>query len=37
MKLGDRYEGEFHFGYADGLGMLARADGRLYRHEQLAG
>jgi hypothetical protein len=37
MKLGDRYEGEFHFGYADGLGMLARADGRLYRGQFVLG
>jgi hypothetical protein len=37
MELGDRYEGEFHLGYADGLGMVAHSDGRIYRGSLVLG
>ena len=37
MELGDRYEGEFHLGFADGLGMLAKQDGKIYRGQFVLG
>lgn len=30
-KKGDRYEGEFYFGFAHGVGMRTNANGRVYR------
>lgn len=37
LMPGDRYEGELHLGFASGLGMLSRQDGRVYRGEFLLG
>ena len=37
LKPGDRYEGELFLGFASGLGMLSRQDGRVYRGEFLLG
>ena len=37
LRPGDRYEGELHLGFASGLGMLTRQDGKVYRGEFLLG
>ena len=37
LRPGDRYEGELYLGFASGLGMLTRQDGRVYRGEFLLG
>ncbi len=37
MKMSVRYEGEFSYGFAHGLGMHTTVDGEIYRGEYMLG